>query len=364
MNVKFLDLQKQNKGIKKELMSEISDIIDSCAFVSGKRVRQFEESFAEYCDVKYCVTTSSGTAALHAALYCYDYKGEVLTTPNSFIATSEAISYCPKFKHKFVDVNATCNMDFEKAVKAANSKTRVILPTSLYGNPCDLLGLKIIANQTNSILINDAAQAHGAYFNKKPMSHLAALTCFSFYPGKNLGTCGEGGAVVTNSKRLYEIMKCFINHGQSRKYTHEIVGCNHRMSEIEAAALNIKLPLLEEWTEKRIEVAHRYRLNLSENPKIKMMEVKEGNRCVYHIFPVFIKNRNRIQEDLLSHGIQTGLHYPKPIHLQKAYKNLGYGRGDFPVAEKQASTELSLPMYPELTKRQIDYVCKKLEEVI
>ena len=190
------------------------------------------------------------------------------------------------------------------------------------------------------------------------------MTCFSFYPGKNLGTCGEGGAVVTNSKRLYEIMKCFINHGQSKKYVHDIVGCNHRMSEIEAAALNIKLPFLDEWTEKRIEAAHRYRLNLSENPKIKMMEVKEGNKCVYHIFPIFIRNRNRIQQELLSHGVQTGLHYPKPIHLQKAYKDFKHKRGDFPVAEKQASMELSLPMYPEITKREIDYVCKKLESVL
>ena len=270
MNVKFLNLQKQNKRIKKQLMSEISDIIDSCAFVSGKRVEQFEQQFAEYCDAKYCVATSSGTSALHAALYCYKYSGEVLTTPNSFIATSEAISYCPNFKHKFVDVNSTCNMSFDNAVKAAGSKTRIILPTSLYGNPCDLLGLKVVANQTNSILINDAAQAHGALFNKKPITNYATMTCFSFYPGKNLGTCGEGGAVVTNSKRLYEIMKCFINHGQSKKYVHDIVGCNHRMSEIEAAALNIKLPFLDEWTEKRIEAAHRYRLNLSENPKIKM----------------------------------------------------------------------------------------------
>ena len=364
MNVKFLDLQKQNKRIKKQLMSEISDIVDSCAFVSGERVQKFEQSFAEYCDAKYCVATSSGTSALHAALHCYRYEGEVLTTPNSFIATSESISYCPNFKHKFVDVNATCNMDFDSAVKSANSKTRVILPTSLYGNPCDLLGLKVIASQTNAVLINDAAQAHGSLFNKKPITNYAAMTCFSFYPGKNLGTCGEGGAVVTNSKRLYELMKHFINHGQSKKYVHDIVGRNDRMSEIEAAALNIKLPFLDEWTEKRIEAAHRYRLNLSENPKIKMMEVKEGNRCVYHIFPIFIKNRSRIQQELLTNGVQTGLHYPKPIHLQKAYKKLGHKRGDFPIAEKQASMELSLPMYPEITKREIDYVCKKLESIL
>ena len=364
MNVKFLDLQKQNKSIKKELMLQISSIIDTCAFVSGKQVEKFEAAFAEYCGVKYCVATSSGTSALHAALNCYQYQGEVLTAPNSFIATSEAISYCPNYKHKFVDVNSTCNINFEDAVKAANPKTRIILPTSLYGNPCDLRGLKIIAKQTNSVLINDAAQAHGALFDKKKIAEYANMTCFSFYPGKNLGTCGEGGAVVTNSKKLYDLMKCFVNHGQSKKYIHDMVGCNHRMSEIEAAALNIKLPLLDEWTEKRIEAAHRYRVNLAENKKIKMMEVKEGNKCVYHIFPIFIRNRNSVQQALLTEGVQTGLHYPKSIHLQKAYKHLKHKRGDFPTAEKQASTELSLPMYPEITKKEIDYVCKKLEEVV
>ena len=364
MNVKFLDLQKQNKLLKKKMIAEISKIIDSCSFVSGERVEKFEHNFAKYCNAKYCVATSSGTSALHVALLCYDYKGEVLTAPNSFMATSEAISYCSNLKHKFADVNWTANMDFEQAVKKAGSQTRFILPTSLYGNPCDLLGLKVVSNHTNAILINDAAQAHGAEFNKKSIANFAALTCFSFYPGKNLGTCGEGGAVVTNSKKLYDKMKCLVNHGQNKKYHHDIVGYNYRMSEIEAAVLDIKLPLLEEWTEKRIQAAHRYRLNLSENKKIKMLEVKEGNKCVYHIFPIFIRNRNRVQSELLSTGIQTGLHYPKPIHLQKAYKELRHKRGDFPITEKQASTELSLPLYPEITIKEIDYVCKKLEALI
>ena len=364
MNVKFLDLSKQNKYIKKKLMSEFSDIIDNTAYVSGKRVEAFEQSFAEYCDAKYCVATSSGTSALHAALSCYKRKGEVLTTPNSFIATSEAVSYCPDLKHKFVDVNWTGNMDFEQAVKKTNSKTRFILPTSLYGNPCDLLSLKVLAGHVNAVLINDAAQAHGAALNGKKIASQVMLTCFSFYPGKNLGTCGEGGAVVTNSKRLYELMKCLINHGQTRKYHHSLVGYNYRMSEIEAATLSIKLPYLEEWTNERIKAAHRYKVNLSGHKKIKMLQVKEESRCVYHIFPIFIKNRNKVQAALLKEGVQSALHYPKPIHLQKAYQSLNHKRGDFPVAEKQASMELSLPMYPGITTEEIDYVCKKLEDIL
>ena len=214
------------------------------------------------------------------------------------------------------------------------------------------------------MLINDAAQAHGAVLNGKKIASQIMLTCFSFYPGKNLGTCGEGGAVVTNSKQLYELMKCLSSHGQTRKYHHSLVGYNYRMSEIEAAALNIKLPYLDEWTDQRIEAAHRYRVNLSENKKVKMLQVKGNNRCVYHIFPIFIKNRNKVQAELLKEGVQSALHYPKPIHLQKAYQYLKHKRGDFPVAEKQASMELSLPMYPGITTKEIDYVCKKLEDIL
>lgn len=364
MNVKFLNLQKQQKKIKKRLMSEISNIIDKGAFVAGEKVKQFEENFSNYCGSKYCVATSSGTTALHVALSCYDVAGEVITAPNSFIATSEAVSYCPNLKHKFVDVDSTSNIVFQKTLSSVTKKTKILLPVSLYGNPCDLFSLKTLSKTQNLILIHDAAQAHGALCGDKNISDYADLTCYSFYPGKNLGTSGEGGAVTTNSRRLYELMKCLINHGQSRKYHHALVGFNYRMSEIEAATLDIKLDYIEEWTEKRIRAAHRYKTNLAENKKIKFLRVKEGDRCVYHLFPIFIKNRNKIQEELKKEGIETALHYPKPIHLQRAYKNLKYQKGDFPVAEMQAASELSLPIYPEITQREIDYVCKKLNKIL
>lgn len=365
MNVKFLDLKRQNKSIKRDLMSKISGIIDTCAFVSGQEVLEFEEKFAKYCGVSYAVACSSGTSALHLAVSCFpDRKGDALTAPNSFFATSEAISYNPNLKHKFIDVNSTCNMDYDKSLNSVGNKSRFLIPTSLYGNPCDLTEFRCLAKNKDLVLINDAAQAHGALYNNKKISRFANLTCFSFYPGKNLGTCGEGGAVVTNNKRLYNTMKMLVSHGQKEKYIHDQVGYNYRMSEIEAAALNLKLEHIDEWTCKRIKLAERYRANLCDVKGLKMMKVKEGSKCVYHIFPIFVKNRNVLKEDLHKEGIQTGLHYPKPIHLQRAYSHLGLKRGSFPTAENQAYSQLSLPMYPELTLKEVDYVSQKIKNYL
>jgi len=359
MNVPFSNLSKQNRKFKKAFLSKVSSIVDSSGFVAGENVEKFEENFAKYCGVKYCVATSSGTTALHTALHSFDFEGGVLTCPNSYIATSEAVSHCHNLKHKFVDVDRTGNMDPRKAAKAIDRNTKVILPTSMYGNPCSLSRLKFLSKSSNSVLINDAAQAHGSLFNGKPIASFSNLTCFSFYPGKNLGTCGEGGAVVTNSKKLYNQMKMIVNHGQSKKYYHDIIGFNYRMSEIEAVMLNLKLPYLDEWNEQRINIANRYKEALSSG-SVKTLEVDKRNKCVYHLFPMFVKNKNKIQQFLQKNGIQTGFHYPNPIHLQKAYRHLGHKKGDFPVTEKQSLTELSLPMHAEMTKKEVDYVCNKL----
>ena len=356
MKVKFLDLYKQNQLIKKELMSEIEKIMDTCTFVSGKRVERFEESFADYCGVKYCVATSNGTSALSTALSYMDTEEYVYTSPNSFFATSEAISQHRKLNPKFVDVDNSCNMDVSKV----ETNKSILLPTSLYGNPCNLIELR----EKASVLINDAAQAHGSKINNIPIAKLADMTCFSFYPGKNLGACGEGGAVVTDSEELYKHMKAFVNHGMLEKYNHKIIGHNHRMTEITAASLNLKLRHIEEWTEKRIEIGNRYESRLKNNKNIKLMKVEEGNRCVYHIFPIFVKNRELIQQQLLEKGVQTGLHYPKPIHLQPAYSHLNHKVGDYEISELQSKEQLSLPIYPELTLSEVDYVCDTLNKLL
>jgi dTDP-4-amino-4,6-dideoxygalactose transaminase len=361
MNVKFLDLPKQNKLFKKEFMEEVSSIVDSGSYAAGDRVKKFEEDFSEYCDVKYCVATSSGTAALHAALACFKVEGDVVTPPNSFIATSEAVSYMPKLRHKFIDVDKTGGMDAAKAETAIeDGKTKIVMPVSLYGNPCNLVEYARLCQLSGKFLVHDAAQAHGAEILDTPISWFSLITCFSFYPGKNLGTCGEGGAAVTNSKVAFEYMKAFINHGQSEKYKHEIVGNNYRMSEIEAAALNIKLKYINEWTDKRIRAAKRYTKNLSGHKKIQLLKINPDNKCVYHLFPVFISHRDKVAKKMLDKGVQTGIHYPIPIHLQKAYKNLNHKKGDFPESERQARREISLPIYPEITNNQIDYVSECL----
>lgn len=364
MKVKFLDLITQNSIVKDRFLKEVSSIVDSASFVAGKKTAEFEELFANYCGVKYAIAVSNGTTALHAALLGLDLKGEVLTAPNSFIATSEAISHCPKLKHRFVDADSTGNMNFKKATESMTSDVVAVLPTSLYGNPCDMTNYGLLAKENNLVFLNDAAQAHGSLYRGFKTAQLAHVTCFSFYPGKNLGTCGEGGAVVTDSEELYNRIKCLVNHGQKAKYQHEIVGYNYRIGEIQAAMLSIKLEYIEEWNDKRIEVAKRYRNNLSGNSKIKLLEVKEGDKCVYHIFPVFIENRDSIKESLLKEGIETGIHYPTPIHLQNAYKHLNHREGDFPETEAQARTELSLPMFPELTENEIDYVSERLISLV
>tara|TARA_R110000824_G_scaffold128568_4_gene289567 strand:- start:70832 stop:71944 length:1113 start_codon:yes stop_codon:yes gene_type:complete len=370
MKVKYLDLQKQNQSIKKELLNDIENIIDDCSFVAGPRVKRFESSFAEYCGSKFCVATNSGTAALTAALSCWPQRlsrsmpsrGEALTSPNSFIATSEAISHHPTLFPKFVDVDETCNMN-PKDSEIANGNAKVLVPTSLYGNPCDLVSLRNLCG-TKTLLINDAAQAHGAKINNIPISQLSDLTCFSFYPGKNLGACGEGGAVATDSEPLYKHMKAFIDHGMVEKYDHTVIGHNYRMTEMVAASLNIKLRYIEEWTEKRIEIAKIYEALLKDNKNIQMMSVNSDSRCVYHIFPIFIKNRESIQAKLNEKDIQTGMHYPRPIHLQSAYAYLSHTKGDFPIAEEQASTQLSLPIYPEMPHEEVEYVCSTINEIL
>ena len=364
MKVKFLDLVVQNSMVKERFLKEVSEIVDSASFVAGKKTAQFEESFAAYCGAKYAIAVSNGTTALHAALLGLDLEGEVLTAPNSFIATSEAISHCPKLKHRFVDADSTGNMSCDKAEKSMAPNVVAVLPTSLYGNPCDVSRYNDLAQEQRLVFINDAAQAHGALHQGLKTSRFADATCFSFYPGKNLGTCGEGGAIVTSNEDLYRRIKCLVNHGQKEKYQHEVVGYNYRIGEIQAAMLSIKLDYIDEWNDKRIEVAKRYRKNLANNPKIKMLEVKDGDKCVYHIFPIFIEDRNSVKEALLKEGIETGIHYPTPIHLQNAYKHLGHKVGDFPEAESQARTELSLPMFPELTAEEIDYVCDKLTSLV
>lgn len=359
MKVKYFDLQRQYAKIGSEIEKSTIEILRSGNYVSGKRVKEFEEKFAEHCGSQYCCAVNTGTSALDLAIRYFNFKkgSRILTQPNSFIATTEAIIY-NGLVPDFIDVDDNGLLDVNLVPK---NDYRIVgtIPVCLYGNPFDTRKL-----ENNTDIILDACQSHGAKINGMDITSFADVTCFSFYPGKNLGACGESGALVTDNKDIYDFAIMMRSHGQNKKYYHSEIGYNYRMDEIQAAILTIKLRYLEEWTELRIKKAKRYNKNLSGNSKIRTLQVGPNNRCVYHIFPIFIESRDLIAEKLNSAGIDTGIHYPIPIHLQEASKDLGYQDGYFPKAEEQSLQELSLPIYPEITNDEVDYVCEKLLEIV
>lgn len=364
MKVPFLDLKAQYREIKDEIENSLQEVMANTAFASGPFVQKFEEEFAEFCGAKYCVAVNSGTSALHVALLAYGIKpsDEVITVPNTFIATSWAISYCGA-KPIFVDVDAkTWLMNPDLIELAITPKTKAILPVHLYGQPADMDVINEIARAHNLIVIEDAAQAHAAIYKGKQVGSFGNTTCFSFYPGKNLGAYGEGGAVVTDDDYIANHVRLLRDHGQPKKYYHDFVGFNYRMDGFQGAILNIKLKYLQEWTSKRNEIALRYQNSLNEIEQLQLPYIREDSTSSFHLYVAHTEKRNELMNHLKEKGIAAGLHYPIPIHLQKAYKHLGYKKGDFPFAEKNAEQCLSLPMYPELSEDQVNFVCKNILE--
>jgi dTDP-4-amino-4,6-dideoxygalactose transaminase len=359
--VPFLDLKAQYQPLREEVLFALRDVADSTAFVLGPKVTAFEEAFAHYTGVKHCVAVNSGTSALHLALLGADVGpgDEVITVPMTFIATSWAISYCGA-RPVFVDVDRlTCTMDVREVVRCITPRTKAILPVHLYGQPADLEPLLDIARQKGIALIEDAAQAHGAQYRGRPIGSWGVSGCFSFYPGKNLGAYGEGGAVVTNDDGLARRFRALRDHAQAQRYHHEEIGFNYRMDAFQGAVLNIKLKHIEAWTERRRALAERYRVLLADLP----LELPaEGPSCrhVWHLFVVRHPERDRLRTALENDAIQTGLHYPVPLHLQKAYANLNYSEGSFPVAEQIGRHCLSLPLFPEMSHAQQDAVVASL----
>lgn len=364
MKVKFSDLSTINRQVKDEAMSAISSLIDDSSFIDGKTVRLFEEKFAEFCGVKYCVCVNNGTSALHLALKTVKsfQNKKVATAPNSFFATAEAISYC-NLDPLFVDVDfKNFNINTEILTSRVNEYDG-IMPISLYGNPCDLTKIKNLTNNNDKFLIHDACQAHGAEHNGKKIAQYSDLTCFSFYPSKNLGTFGEGGAIVTDNKALYEELYKLKQHGQKNRHDHEFVGFNYRLNEIQAAVLLIKLKYLNEWTEDRIRMANRYNLNLKSNKKIRTLQVNESDKCVYHLYPIFTPYKKEVTELFSSNQIEYSFHYPVPIYSQKAYSYLNANIDDFPATEVSVDQQISLPLYVGLPNEEIDYVCDILNKI-
>jgi len=362
MNIPLVDLRRQYLSIRKEIDQAIQGVIDNSAFIMGEDVQEFENEFAKFCGVKYGVGTSSGTTALHLALVICGIKqgDEVITVPYTFIATTEAISYTGA-KAVFVDIeDRSYTMDAEKIEEAITERTRAIIPVHLFGHPADMDKITKIAKKHNLIVIEDACQAHGAEYKGKKVGSLGDIACFSFYPGKNLGAYGDAGMAVTNNEEFAEKMRLLRNHGRNKRYYHQIEGYNYRLDTIQAAILRVKLRHLEEWTEKRRRNAKLYN-KLLKGSGVKTPVEMEYAKHVYHLYVIKTEKREKLYSRLKENGISAAVHYPLPLHLQEAYRYLGWKKGDFPISEACSERLLSLPMFPELTTDEIKKIAGIVE---
>jgi dTDP-4-amino-4,6-dideoxygalactose transaminase len=362
--VPFMDLKAQFQTVRDEVLPALEEAAADAAFILGPRVAEFEDAFAAYVGADHCVALNSGTSALHLALIAAGVGpgDEVITVSMTFVATSWAISYCGATP-VFVDVDpVTYTMDPAEVAARVTPKTKAILPVHLYGQTADLEPLLEIGRRFGIPVVEDAAQAHGATYRGRGAGSLGQTGCFSFYPGKNLGAFGEGGAVVTNDAALATRMRCLRDHAQSTRYVHTEIGFNYRMDGLQGAVLRIKLNYLPEWTARRVDLARRYHDLLTDLP-ILLPLAAPGRGHVWHLYVVLHPERDRVRAALADRGVQTGLHYPTPVHLQQAYAHLGYGRGAFPVSERIAGQCLSLPLFPEMTEEQQDAVVAAVREV-
>lgn len=357
--IPFLDLKTQYLSIKKEVDEAVLSVLSSTAYVLGPEVTKFEEEFAAFHNVSHGVAVNTGTSALHVALLAAGVGpgDEVITVSMTFIATASAVSYTGATP-VFVDVDPqTFTMDASQIEAKITPRTKVILPVHLYGQAADMDAIMAIAKRHNLIVIEDAAQAHGAEYKGKRVGGIGHMAAFSFYPGKNLGAYGEGGIVTTNNAEYARQMKLLRDWGQEKKYHHEVLAYNYRMDGIQGAILRVKLRQLEAWTELRRSHARLYGECLAQTGIRRAVEL-EDRRHVYHIYSVFHPQRQQLQAALQEAGIHTGMHYPIPVHLQKPYQSLGYREGDFPVTEQTAKEQLSLPMFAELTEEQVKRVAQ------
>ncbi len=365
MNIPLVDLGAQYKSIKKEIDRAISDVITSTAFVGGRFVEAFERAFADFCAAKHCISVGNGTDALFIALKVLGIgKGdEVITAANSFIATSEAITLTGA-RVVFVDIDPkTYNIDVGKIEGKITGNTKAIIPVHLYGQPADMAPIAKIAEKYGLKVVEDAAQAHGARYQGQPVGTLGNLACFSFYPGKNLGAYGDGGAITTNSDELALKARMFANHGSVEKYNHEFEGVNSRLDALQAAILEVKLKHLPEWNEGRRKSAYLFNDYLEGTGLTLPVEFADVEP-VYHLYVVRVESRARwrLQDHLKRNGISTGIHYPVALPNLKAYSYLNHAEADFPAATTASREILSLPMFPELERKQIEYIAEKIRE--
>jgi dTDP-4-amino-4,6-dideoxygalactose transaminase len=364
MNVPFVDLKAQYASIREEVNPAIQAILDSASYIMGKSVSDFETEFARRHDVRFCYGLSSGTDGNHLALWGLGIGpgDEVLIPANTFIATAWGATLCGATP-VFVDCSLdSYNIDPDAIEERISPRTKAIVAVHLYGQPADMDALSAIARKHNLLLVEDAAQAHFAEYKGKPVGGFGQASSFSFYPGKNLGAYGEGGAVATNDPDLARKFRLIRDHGSEQKYQHETLGHNYRMEGIQGAVLGVKMKHIHRWTESRRSHARLYNELLSGLPDFVLPKEMPYAKHVYHLYVVRTPHRESLQTHLQARGVATGLHYPVPLHLQKAFQGLGYTAGDFPAAETAAAQVLSLPMYPELTREQIGYVAESVKE--
>jgi dTDP-4-amino-4,6-dideoxygalactose transaminase len=366
--IPFVDLKAQYDSIKPEIDAAIAAVISQTAFIGGPFVKEFEEAFARYCGVQHCVGVANGTDALYIALRTLGVGpgDEVITAANTFVATSEAIRMAGA-QVVFCDCDPkTYNIDVTKIEAKITPKTKAIIPVHLYGQPADMDAVLAIARQHNLRVIGDAAQAHGAQYKGRAISKLADITCYSFYPGKNLGAYGDGGALVTDNVEWASMARMIANHGRTKKYDHDFEGVNSRLDGLQAAILNVKLRYLERWTEGRRKNAYGYNALLKGIPDVVTPDELADVRAVYHLYVVRVPagQREQFQESLKAAGIDTGIHYPIALPYLNAYRHMGHTESDFPVALAASREIVSLPMFSELRDEQIEHVAKQIKELM
>jgi dTDP-4-amino-4,6-dideoxygalactose transaminase len=359
--INCLDLKGQHQQIKKEIFEVFEKVYDQTAFSGGQFVEEFEKDFASFSKTRYAVGVNNGTTALHLAMLALGIGpgDEVIIPANTFIATAWGVSYTGAVP-VFVDCDPdTWELDPSKLEAKITAKTKAVIGVHLYGQPFDIHATEAICKKHHLFLVEDAAQAQGATYMGKPVGGFGEMACFSFYPGKNLGACGEAGGITTNNEEYYSHLQSLRNHGSRKRYFHDEIGYNMRMGGLEGASLRVKLKYLPAWNQRRKEIAAKYHAELK-NPKIIMQRQPEGHDSVFHLFVITTENRDDLIRFLNDKNIFPGLHYPVPCHLQKAYAGLGYKIGDFPHAEYLSAHCLSLPMYAELTDEEVHYVVQTL----
>ena len=361
MKAPFMDLQQQYQSLSEEILPGVERVMERCSFILGDEVSEFEQEFAHFCGVRECVGVGSGCDALLLAMRAAGIGpgDEVIVPSNTFIATALAVTAAGASLVLVDCLPGTYLIDPQAIATAITPRTKAVVPVHLYGQPADMKEIKAVADEAGLVIIEDAAQAHGATYAGERCGSMGLAGCFSFYPGKNLGAYGDGGAITTNDPALAGELRMARNYGQSRKYHHDVVGWNTRLDSIQSVVLKAKLDRLDEWSERRRQNAALYQKKLQGVP-IVLPECGEDREHVYHLYVILSERRDELLSFLNGKGISCGMHYPIPIHLQEAYTHLGCEGGSFPQSEHVAKRLLSLPMFPELTEMQIDYVCDSI----